>query len=127
VKALTTFAAAVLWVLAGTNAANAQRATERYIPIGHSPGVSGKLSVIGTVEEMKAADKWMRIRAADKTYTIACTDETIYWLDRTNLRMTNLAGAITDCMYGRKVEVRFVNDDHAACVAAWVKVEITGS
>jgi hypothetical protein len=125
-KKLTTLAALILAALAGTNAAHAQRATERYIPIGSSPGVSGKLSVIGTVEEMKAAEKWMRIQSADKTYTITCNDETIYWLDRTSVRMTNLVGSIGDCMYGRRVEVRFVNDDHAACVAAWVKIESTG-
>jgi hypothetical protein len=114
-------------VLAGANAAHAQRATERYIPIGRSPGVSGKLSVIGTVEDMRVAEKWIKVQSADKTYTVTCNDETVYWLDRTSIRMTNLVGAITDCVYGRKVEIRFVNDDREACVAAWVKVEIKGS
>ena len=125
-KKLMILVAAFLPMLALTPAARAHRATERYIPIGASPGVSGKLSVIGTVEEMNALEEWMRIKDGEKTLTIKCNEKTRFWLDRTGIKKTNVVGSITDCMYGRRMEVRFVDDDHGACVAAWIKIEITG-
>jgi len=107
--------------------ASAHRATERYIPIGKSPGVSGKMTIIGTVDTMDAAkaEGALRVQSAERPLAFRCNEKTRIWLDRTSLGKTNLEGSLADCVPGRRIEVRFVNDDKAAGVAAWVKIEIT--
>ncbi len=47
---LSVLATLAVLLLAGT--AHAQQATEIYIPIGKSPGLSGKTTVIGTIENV---------------------------------------------------------------------------
>lgn len=42
----------LLAALGGFPPAHAQEATERYIPLGQSPGVSGKLTSIGEIAEV---------------------------------------------------------------------------
>ena len=110
--------------LAAAAPALAHRATERYIPIGASPGVSGKLTYIGVVESMDRAAQTIRVKAGDHSVGMTCNERTRFWLDRSKIRKTNLEGSIADCLLGRRVEIRFVNDDREAAVAAWVKVEI---
>ena len=115
-------AAAVLAVAAP---ALAHRATERYIPIGASPGVSGKVTFLGTVESMDRSAYSVRVSGAERAIVMTYNEKTRFWLDRSKIRRTNLEGSVEDCRSGRRVEIRFVNDDREAAVAAWVKVEIT--
>jgi hypothetical protein len=111
--------------LAAAAPALAHRATERYIPIGASPGVSGKVTFLGTVESMDRSAYSVRVTGAERAIVMTYDEKTRFWLDRSKIRKTNLDGSIDDCRAGRRVEIRFVNDDREAGVAAWVKVEIT--
>jgi hypothetical protein len=94
--------------------AHAQQATEQYIPIGQSPGVSGKSSLIGVIVEVDAATKTVTVGER----TVRITERTFIWLDRTKLKLTNLTGKFEDLQKGRRVEVKF-----QAGVAEWVKIE----
>ena len=44
--------AVLLWGSAPS--AHGQRATEMYVPVGQSPGVSGKYTVVGKIETINA-------------------------------------------------------------------------
>jgi hypothetical protein len=111
-------------VLAAAAPALAHRATERYIPIGASPGVSGKVTVIGVVSSMDRTQQTVWATEDGRDVVMTCNERTRFWLDRSKIRKTNLEGSIADCQAGRRIEIRFVNDDRGAAVAAWVKVEI---
>ena len=105
----------------------AHRATERYIPIGSSPGVSGKLTLIGTVEPRAETDSIIRIRTEDdRVVGFTWNESTRFWLDRTRVRRTNVPASWEHCREGRRVEVRFRDDDPTTGIAAWVKVEADG-
>jgi hypothetical protein len=108
--------------------AAAQQATEIYIPIGQSPGVSGKISVIGTIESYDHAARTLTVRLegeAARTETARLTEQTRIWLDRTELRSSNRLGERTDCEPGRRIEVKFEQREGArTSEAEWVKIEI---
>ena len=88
---------------------HAQKETERYIPLGQSPGVSQKQMV--TIVEPAGRR------------TVKITEKTRVWLDRTKLKQANLAGSFADLQKGRRVEVKY-EDPERRQVADWVKVEI---
>ena len=101
---------ATLAILFFTGTAHAQKATEIYIPIGKSPGLSGKTTVIGTIDSVLAQERTMTIRGQGRTWSVkieACTD---IWIDRSRILRTNLYGTVADCRQGRLVEIKFPND-----------------
>ncbi len=115
---------ATLAILFFTGTAHAQKATEIYIPIGKSPGLSGKTTVIGTIDSVLAQERTMTIRGQGRTWSVkieACTD---IWIDRSRLLRTNLYGTVADCRPGRLVEIKFQDNrprDGATC--EWIKVQ----
>lgn len=115
---------ATLAILFFTGTAHAQKATEIYIPIGKSPGLSGKTTVIGTIDSVLAQERTMTIRGQGRTWTVkieACTD---IWIDRSRILRTNLYGTAADCRPGRLVEIKFQDNrprDGATC--EWIKVQ----
>ena len=50
--------------------ASAQKATEIYIPIGKSPGLSGEYTKMGTIEEVSAQEQAITMSDAAESYTI---------------------------------------------------------
>lgn len=104
--------------------AHGQKATERYIPIGESPGVSQKLTSIGEIADVDQLKRTVTLRGASGQQTITITDTTRIWLDRTKMKQTNLTGTFADLQKGRRVEVKYQDPDRRQ-VADWVKVEIT--
>ncbi|MGH9576481.1 MAG: DUF5666 domain-containing protein [Terriglobales bacterium] len=106
-------------LLGGVSQAHAQKSTERYIPIGQSPGLSDKYTYIGTIQAV--APEKRTITAGGRTVKI--TDQTRIWLDRSKLKQSNLIGNISNLQPGSRVEVKY--DDPARPQAAdWIKVEI---
>lgn len=99
----------------------AQLITERYIPIGESPGVSGKSSTIGTITEVNQGNRTVTVRGDTGTRTYKVTDKTYVWLDRSDWKMSNLNGSYRDCAVGRRVEIKHTVNDESA--ADWIKVE----
>ncbi len=115
---------ATLAVLLLTGTAHAQKATEIYIPIGKSPGLSGKTTAIGTIENVSYDDNTMTVRGPRRTWSVKIEACTNIWIDRSRIRRTNLYGTVADCRQGRLVEIKFTNDqprDGATC--EWVKVQ----
>lgn len=118
------FARSALALLAAPLIARAQKATEQFIPIGQSPGLSGRATVIGTVEAVDAAARTMTVNAGATSYRCALTDRTRIWIDRSAQRLSATTGRLADLQKGRRVEVKFT--DATRKTAEWVKVEAPG-
>ena len=119
-------AAVIVAMLLLAPGAYAQKATERYIPVGKSPGVSGKYSYIGQIEQVDQQSRTITVAGPEGRRTIKVTDATKIWLDRTQQRMSNERGSMTDLQRGRRVEVNYV-DYETKDEAEWIKVVISGA
>jgi hypothetical protein len=117
--------ALVIALLCSSSYAHGQKSTERYIPIGQSPGVSGKYTSVGALSDVNARTRVILIADAAGPKTVLLTDTTRIWLDRSKLKQSNLSGRFTDLVKGRKVEVKYQTPATSRLVAEWVKVEIT--
>jgi len=102
---------------------HAQKETERYIPLGQSPGVSQKYTSIGEIADVDQQKQMVTIVEPAGRRTVKITEKTRVWLDRTKLKQANLAGSFADLQKGRRVEVKY-EDPERQQVADWVKVEI---
>jgi hypothetical protein len=104
--------------------AYAQKATEQFIPIGQSPGISGTHTWIGEIVASDSRALTLSARAAQGPVTVRLNDKTRIFLDRSKLKQSNLAGSIADLQKGRVAEVRYEGPAEAR-TADWIKVEIT--
>ncbi|MGH8494865.1 MAG: hypothetical protein ACREVN_01895 [Gammaproteobacteria bacterium] len=109
--------------LASPGDAIAQEATERYIPIGESPGVSGEETYLGECVRYDSQDQVLQVQGRAGERSIRLTEHTRIWLDRSRARKSNLVGDTDDLVPGRRIEVKYV-DPEDETVADWVKVEI---
>jgi hypothetical protein len=109
-------------LLGGTLEASGQQATEMFIPIGQSPGLSGKESVIGTLESVDRGKGLVTITSPSGAQTVRFTDRTPIWLDRSLQKQPNQNGAIADLQQGRKVEIKLRKGEPKAD-AEWIKVQ----
>lgn len=101
-----------------------QKATEQFIPIGESPGLSGTRTHIGRIQGFDAASGILSLSAEGEVYSVRVTDDTRIWLDRSASKLTNLEGDTSDLEAGRRAEVSYADPAmHGA--ASWVKVEMT--
>jgi len=116
--------AIVVVSLGSTLEAFGQEATEMFIPIGQSPGLSGKGSLIGTLESVDPGKRMVTISSSLGAQTVGITDRTLIWLDRSQQRQPNQNGAINDLQKGRKVEVKLRKGEPKA-VAEWIKVQVS--
>ncbi len=106
----------------GAQAASAQQATELYIPIGRSPGLSGQHTVIGHVREI-TADHTMTVVGTDRVWTVRMADYSRVFLDRSRAGLPNTYGTHDDCKPGVLVEVKFEGRcEPTSVVCDWVKV-----
>jgi len=120
----------MLWVLTlvpllSVTDANAQELTERYIPIGKSPGLSGKHTSIGTVDTVNVQGGTLISANSSGVTSVKVDKNTRIWLDRSKQGLTNLKCSLGECRRGQIVEVKFRNNDRANGVAEWIKVEAT--
>jgi hypothetical protein len=124
-KRRASWTALVVLLLAAATAAHGQRFTEMYIPIGQSPGLSGKHTVQGTISAVDAKSRMVTCVYGSETTTAKVTDRTHIWLDRSKAKLSSQKGALSDCVVGRRMEMRYVNDQHkAGAEAEWIKVEV---
>jgi hypothetical protein len=110
-------------ILCPISHAHGQKATEQFIPIGQSPGVSQKYTSIGEIAEVNAVARTVTIADPAGPRTVRITDQTRIWLDRTKLKASNLSGSFADLQKGRRAEVKY-EDPARRDVAEWVKVEV---
>jgi hypothetical protein len=124
---LNRFLGLVIFVVAlgGGPAAYGQEATEIYIPIGQSPGLSEKTSLIGTLESVDRGRKTVTVSSPSGARTVALTERTSIWLDRSLQKQPNRSGAIADLQQGRKIEIKLRKGEPKP-VAEWIKVQVAG-
>jgi hypothetical protein len=103
--------------------ASGQKATEMFIPIGQSPGLSKGNSVIGTLESVDPEKRSVTVASLSGAQTVEITDRTMIWLDLSQEKKPSRNGAINDLQQGRKVEVK-VSKGEAKVVAEWIKVQV---
>jgi hypothetical protein len=102
----------------------AQKETELFIPIGQSPGVSGKLSVMGRCETIIPRDStvsFMQEPGGMKNCRI--NNCTAIYLDRSKLKLINIKGTLADIKPGSVIEVKYM-DNKPGGLTEWIKVQI---
>jgi len=112
--------------LGGALDAYGQEATEMYIPIGQSPGLSGKGSLIGTLESVDPKTKSVMVSSPSGPRAVAIAERTPIWLDRSLQKQSNRSGVFADLQQGRKVEIKLRKGEPKP-VAEWIKVEVAGA
>ena len=115
---------AVIALLLGAPLALGQMMTEQFIPMGQSPGLSGKYTDLGEIKQIDVEGRTITLGGAAGGRAVAVTERTRIWLDRSKLRQPNVAGGFADLRKGRQVEVKY-EDDERRQTAAWIKVEST--
>jgi hypothetical protein len=121
------FIALFALLLATASISHGQEATERYIPLGQSPGVSGKTTLIGSVGTVDGNAKSMAVQSAGtgagaSAQPVKLTPTTRIWLDRSAAGQSTVAGTMADLRPGRRVEVKFV-DERNRSAAEWIKID----
>lgn len=114
--------AALASALLGQSFAHGQRQTERFIPIGQSPGASGRTTRIGTVQSVDPQARSFELATPEGRHPVAVPAGTPIWLDRSRRRRPALGGSFADLQPGRRIEVNFADAGRAGR-AAWIKVE----
>ena len=113
-------AGALVALLASTPLAYGQKAAEQFIPLGQSPGLSGKQTLIGRIEAVDPLRG--SITLAGEGHQVRVTPTTHIWLDRSLLQLANASGGMADLIPGRRAEIKFTDTNRRE--AEWVKVEL---
>ncbi len=97
--------------------ASAQEATEIFIPIGQSPGLSkeGK-TIMGTVFQVNK-DGRLSIVWDEQFFVVRTDNQTQFYIDRSHLKQSNSYGEFKNIVAGA-----FVETYSPTGVAKWVKV-----
>jgi len=117
------FVAITVGLLGILSHAIAEKTTELYIPLGQSPGVSAKLTVIGKIEQVDSQNGALTLSDASGSYDVRVTNQTMIFLDKSGLNQKNAYGTLADCKNGMTAEVRFENDDRGR-PAEWIKLQV---
>jgi hypothetical protein len=117
------------FLLGSAPAPSAQEMTEQYIPIGQSPGLSGKYTVIGKLQSVNAQEQTCTVAGTTGALNVKITARTKIWLDRSKLQQPNLQGTLADLRPGATVEVK--PEGHLRGVssgpAEWIKVDVASA
>ena len=100
-----------------------QRATEQFIPIGQSPGLSGTDTYTGQIAEVDRGARTISMSRTEDAAMVSVTvaRRTLIWLDRSSVGRTNLAGTFADLVPGRVVEIHLLDPEDQR-VADWIKI-----
>ena len=113
----------VVVALAGVSEAFGQEATEMYIPIGQSPGVSSKSTLLGTIESVDPGKRMLTVSGPAGTRKFQIAERTLIWIDRSAQKQRNQTGTLADLQRGRKVEIK-PDEGAGQAVAKWIKVQL---
>jgi hypothetical protein len=101
----------------------AQQATEMFIPMGQSSGLSGKHTLLARVQAVSASERSFTLVQDAVTLTVRLGAGTPVWVDRSKLQQPNSVGTLADVTAGALVEVKFQKNSRATGQADWVKVQ----
>jgi hypothetical protein len=118
VRCPCTALALALALLCGA-AARGQQATERYIPLGRSPGLSGEATHVGRVVAADPRQRTLTVEGAAGARRARITGQTRIWIDRSHLGESNTPASFADCELGYTAEIHYEGDEGAA---RWVKL-----
>ncbi len=107
----------------GISETYAQKATEIFIPIGQSPGLSGIYSVVAKIDAVKSEAQTINMSNSSGSYTVKIMEQTQIWLDRSKLKMANKVGSFSDLKSNLTIEVRYQDKEHQGKVD-WVKIQL---
>ena len=110
-------------VFAFTFCLHAQKETEVFIPIGKSPGVSGKYSMLCKVETARTTDSILTIKQEAGVMNLKLTEQTKVYLDKSKLKLQNKKGTLADIKPGMTMEVKYV-DNKPGNPVDWIKLLI---
>jgi len=113
--------AGMAMLMAGIGSAPAQKATEQFIPIGRSPGISGVQSYQGAIESVDPQRQTISVSDRTARGSITITKQTRIWIDRSKEGKANIAGGFPDLKVGQQIEVKF-EDAQRRENAEWIKV-----
>ena len=117
----------VMFLVLGVLKAEAQKATELFIPIGESPGISGLYSKIGTISTISEEGQTFVIAdSAEQAHNVIVADSSNIWLDCTEIKQKNVSGSFAHIKVGALVEVKYfrAEDSSYTNVAEWIKIKI---
>src|SRR5438128_12090046 len=86
----------VVVALAGVSGAFGQEATEMYIPIGQSPGVSSKSTLLGTIESVDPGKRTLTVSGPAGTRKLQTAERTLIWLARSDRQQRARSGRLAD-------------------------------
>ncbi len=101
----------------------AQKETEVFIPLGQSPGVSGKLSVMGRAGTVTAHDSTLTLVLEGGSMTLRMNGQTKIYLDKSKLKLTSTKGSLADIKPGLMIEIKYV-DNKPGGLIEWIKVQL---
>lgn len=116
--------AATILLLGFVQTVYGQKATEIFIPVGESPGLSGKYTTMGKVDTVNAQDRTIVMSDSAGSYHIKITDSTKVWLDRSKLKTSSKTGSFADIKQGMLVEVKYEGEKPDGAVE-WIKIQLT--
>jgi hypothetical protein len=122
VKYITTFCLVPLIIAIILAHGFAEKTTELYIPIGKSPGLSDKHTLLGKIEAVDEQNQTILVEGASENHTVHISELTRIFLDKSRLHKANSYGAFSDLRPGLVVEVRFEADKYQR-PAEWIKLQ----
>ena len=122
-RRLTTISSSLscLLLLAWGAPSDGQQTTERYIPIGQSPGISREYSYVGKIIAVDEEKRTIEVEDDRGKHTFQITEATEIWRDRSKRKRAAVTGSYSDCRVGRRIELMYTKADKK--VARWIKIE----
>ena len=120
-KAALVVTGVFIMLLCNSSFSHGQKQTERFIPLGQSPGISGKDTTIGKIQAVNGQSRTLVIANESGTYTVTITDRTKIWLDRSKSKLSTIRVSMTDLKPGNLAEVKY--EDENKHIAEWIKVQ----
>ena len=112
----------ICFLMIGAFSIYAEKATELYIPVGQSPGLSGKYTVMGKIDQVNPQNQTLKMSGSSGSYTVTLTKRTFIYLDRSKIKLSNTYGTLADCKVGDTVEVKFEDNSRNKPIE-WIKVQ----
>jgi hypothetical protein len=120
-KAALVVTGVFITLLCNSSFSHGQKQTERFIPLGQSPGISGNYTTIGKIQAVNGQSRTLVIANESGTYTVKITDRTKIWLDRSKSKLSTIHVRMTDLKPGNLAEVKY--EDENKHIAEWIKVQ----